>query len=987
MNLKKIKKYVLFLKEEIKKENIEENISYIWFINIMFYVFLEKNNYISYFIEKENIESSKNMNLILVIKLINEKNNYLFYKIDQKMENTFPYNFYEKNKCFIFDFLNNTEWNDPSILGWIHQYYFNHLKYTNLKNITTYTNEEISTLTQFFTPNWIIKYFIENTLIKKALDFDLYYKNKDKWKHIINSNKTEFENFNIERISINDPACGTGHILLLLFDTLYDLYEIKGYSKNEILYKIINNIYGFDIDYKAIKICEFTLSIKFIEKNKDLMLNNNFKLNIYSPYSINNNSLYHKKLLQYGSLYIIDIIKNNNIEKQDDIYIYFTKKYDIVITNPPYLGAKFYPKDLSNYIKTNYSESKADLFSVFIELNNIYLKKNGYIAMITPQSWLFIKKFFKIRKFVLDNYSIKSLLHMGRGIFGIDWGSAAFILKKENLKKEIDFFRLHDKNFQYLDINDIENIFINTINNKEYRFNFKSYNSRNASSNDNVKIYYRKNQKSFYKLQEYQLAYWIKENLFKSILKSKNLSHYAETRQGLATGNNSYFLRYWYEVNFDEIGFDFNSIKSFHQSNYNYVPYNKGGNYRKWYGNNIFVLKFNKHNYEKLRLSGNNLPSKQYYFREGITYSYVSSKGFNARFSPKGFVFDIIGSSVFPENTYKYYILCFLCSKITPELLKILNPTMASQVGNLANLPLLLPNEKTLNRINQLCVENIKICKDDWDNSELSYQFVNHFLLNNNKESLEKSFNYLIDYKIKQYNKLKDNEEIINKYFIYKYKMEEDLNPEVDNYLFTLSYPDEMKEIKSFLSYFVHYYFKILNKNNNSFLIYSNNNFFHENIYYHFKSFMKESFNNIDSDIKFLSETLNKHKNKIEKTINNYYIKNYFKDHYKLFFKSPLYWKFSSGKNDVFVFYLYYHKIQKNSFEKILLNYLNPLLKDYEKKINNNSADKKYLTELLLYKNKLINFLDNFHYIDYNLTIKENIKYYYDVLDSYYLKN
>jgi hypothetical protein len=647
-----------------------------------------------------------------------------------------------------------------------------------------------------------------------------------------------------------------------------------------------------------------------------------------------------------------------------------------VVTNPPYMGSRNMPKVLKAYLKNFFPDSKNDLFSVFIEQSLSFLKENGYCSLITPPSWLFLSSYKNLRYKIISNFYIDSLLHMGRGIFGIDWGSSAFVLRKTKLDYTGAYFRLHKRNFQHILFSDIERLFIHSKNNKNYKFDFDSYieNFEDFSlfkNKNSYKISFEFVMSDFLNIPDYCLAYWINEN-YKNIFKKYNkLSFYASPRQGLATGNNKKFLRYWFEVSKEKIGNDFNNIEDFHNSNKLYAPYNKGGNFKKWYGNNELVIKFDKKHFSMLKNSGNKLPSKKFYFHESITWSLISSTKFGIRYSPNGFVFDVIGSSIFANSEMLFYLMGLLSSKVTVEFLKILNPTLAFQVGDIKNIPVIIDDKKDY--IISIVKENISISKNNWDMFEISPDFKSHpfLLFKDDTNLLENSYNNWQNFCEKEFEKLKQNEEKINDFFIKLYGLENDIDHSVNDTDLTFIHANKKRDVKSFLSYIVGCIFGRYSLKDNKVIVQNNiipnikEDIFEDDNIKKVIEMIKYIFgeNSLKENLKFISNELNGDIRTPELTIKNYFLKDFFTDHYKYYKQRPVYWMFSSS-NSSFKALFYIHNYSPDDLIILKNNYLIYFKEKIESLLriqykNDNIKEINYYEKILKEIQDYITIIDN----------------------------
>ena len=739
------------------------------------------------------------------------------------------------------------------LIGWLYQFYNSEKKdqvFEALKKNTKIAKENIPAATQLFTPDWIVKYMVENSLGKLALESTGINENlKDNWRYYIDSEKEEnSEKIKIEDIKILDPAMGSGHILVYAFDLLFEMYENLGWSTKESVLSILkNNLYGLEIDERAGQLASFALMMKAREKFSRLFSvlkrEENFKLNtliIEESNSLseriknrikNNNLNNLNKIIEdfedakeYGSILKLESIDKEILEKEFNIlkesfnnneqetlifnedemiidineelelieslikqHITLTNQYETVVTNPPYMGGKGFSTKLKAYTEKNYKNSKSDLFAVFIERCNEFTKKNCYTSMITMPSWLFLSSFENIRKYMISNLKIESLLHMGRGIFGIDFGSVAFTLKKEIPdEKKTNYYRLHKRNFQHIYYNDIEKIFLNSKENFNYKYNFDLYRDDegvnvipNFSINNGQQIRFQAKQKDFEKIPGSPIAYWVSDKVREIFEKNQKLGDIGEAKVGLQTGDNNKFLRLWNEINYNKIGYNMSNSQEALESKKKWFPYNKGGEFKKWYGNQEYLVNWENDGYEiknfydekgKLRSRPQNT---EYYFKESISWGLITSAGSSFRYFPKGFVYDVSGMSYFLEkNQFNY--LGILNTKIYGDLTKIINPTINLQIGDILVLPATeIKNEK----FNILVQQNISISKEEWDSRETSWDFEKLSLIDS--KDLKTAYENYCSHWRDNFVKLHKNEEELNRLFIEIYDLQDEMDEKV----------------------------------------------------------------------------------------------------------------------------------------------------------------------------------------------------------------
>lgn len=905
---------VLRIREKGFNEIVEQ-VAYTWFNRFIALRFMEVNGYLPSGIrvlsslepgkkepdiirEALNIELDLDRELVyklqdandteglyryLIVKQCNALNEILpglFEKIEDYTEILLPSNLLNEGSVIrklVNDIPEDDFKDQVEIIGWMYQFYTSEKKdeiFKDLKKNIKISKENIPAATQLFTPHWIVRYMVENSMGRLWLEGHPDEELKCRWKYYLEEAEQEPEvqnqleeiwaksrNIKPEDIKVLDPAMGSGHILVYAFDVLYDIYKSAGYSERDIPKLILeNNLYGLDIDDRAGQLAYFAIMMKARSKSRRIF-REKINLNICAiqesngipkeaiDYFVNTGETeQEKKILREGIGYLINIFQDAREygsilrvkpvefdiierrleeimnEKPNNLFEYqyrniilekipplvkqariMSGKYDVVCANPPYMGSKGMNSKLSEFLKKYFPDSKSDLFAVFMQLP--YVRENGMIAMINQHSWMFLSSFEKLRENIILNNTVINMLHLGPRAFEEIGGevvqSTAFILREKYIKN-------------------YKSVFIRLTDVKEPQEKEKlMLSAKDKDSKDNS-LYFIAESDCFKAIPGMPIAYWVSDKVIDCFVKGKPLAEIAEPRQGLATGDNDRFLRLWHEVDNNLIGLHKKSIEDFHSSGMKYAPYNKGGEYRKWYGNFDNVIKFDIENYKELSNSGNHLPSRQFYFKQSITWSFVGTSYFGVRYSPVGSVFDVGGSSIFPTEEIIFYLTGLMCSKISTKIMNILNPTINFQVGDVKRIPV-INSAKYKPIIDELVKENIIISKTDWDSFETSWDFKKHPLLiyKSNSTTIKQAFDNWVTFTEKQFNRIKANEEELNRIFIEIYGLQDELTPEVEDKDITISriynskedIPESMKGnnyvltredvIKSFISYAV----------------------------------------------------------------------------------------------------------------------------------------------------------------------------------------
>ena len=699
------------------------------------------------------------------------------------------------------------------LIGWLYQFYNSEKKDEIFAKKERISKENVPAATQLFTPDWIVKYMVENSLGKFALESTGINESlKTNWKYYIESKLDESsEKIKIEDVKILDPAMGSGHILVYAFDLLFEMYENLGWStKDSVLSILKNNLYGLEIDERAGQLASFALMMKAREKFSRLFSvlkrEEAFKLNTLIIEESNNLSEKIKNKLkannlnnlskiiedfedtkEYGSILKLETIDRETLEKEFNLlkesldneqgtlifnedeldinieedlelieslivqHIALTNKYEAVVTNPPYMGGKGFSSKLKAYVEKNYKDSKSDLFAVFIERCNEFTKKNCYTSMITMQSWMFLSSYETFRKNIIEKTEIKSLNHLGTRAFSEIGGevvsTVAWVSQKKSPKNDGTYLRLVDYNNADL---------------KEEEF----FNKAN---------YFQAKQKDFEKIPGSPIAYWVSDKVREIFEKNQKLGEIADLKNGFTTGNNDLFLRLWNEVSFIKIGYNMKNSQEALESKKKWFPYNKGGNFKKWYGNQEYLI-----NWEN---EGNSIKgyghlvarSLKYMFLPNISWSKIGSSTISFRYYPLGFMFDVAGLSMFLQKEISYfYIIGFLNSKISHRILAFLSSTLNFEVGHISNIPI-IKKENTL--VEKLVEENLNISKEEWDSRETSWDFEKLSLVDG--KDLRTTFENYCSHWRDNFVQLHKNEEELNRLFIEIYELQDEMDEKV----------------------------------------------------------------------------------------------------------------------------------------------------------------------------------------------------------------
>lgn len=664
-------------------------------------------------------------------------------------------------------------------------------------------------------------------------------------------------------LKVADLACGSGHILNECFDLLYDLYIAEGYGRGEAVENIFrHNLTGIDLDTRAKQLSQFAFLLKACQKDAAFAdahcMPNVLTMPVCDSYTIKDTlghfvCAYHldwtnvdRKELEdafdlmkdadsLGSIMRFDICQNTRVHLIEAVNAYdaepkyaeafknlidgfrlilaLTENYHALVMNPPYMGSGNMNSVLSKYVKDNYKDGKADLATVFVEMMGQRTSANGSYAFIIPPSWMFLSTFEGLRKNIIENQSIESLLHLSRGVFGADFGASSAVIKNtSNANACGTYFRLVERTFQEFEQSHLRMLFEQTLANHDFKYNFKEYTKDVTElpySEDGNRIYYPNvEQKNFEKIPGYPIGYWVSPKIQEIFTSNLALSAVASPCVGLQTADNARFLRLWFEPSYSRIGFGCENAALAARSQKKWFPYNKGGGSRRWYGQQEYVINWLNDGEEVKNNKGAVIRNPQFYFLPSISWSKVSSSSIAFRFYPKGFIFADAGMSIF-SNKDLFELAAYCNSCVCSKLIKFLSPTMNYEAGQISQLPyktLLINSQNTL----EISENNISISKSDWDAHETSWDFQRNELLSIDTSTYTENINYEIEkhfeetgehicidpaapqlgslkWRMEQYKtkwerkfmQLHKNEEELNRQFIDIYGLQDELTPDV----------------------------------------------------------------------------------------------------------------------------------------------------------------------------------------------------------------
>ena len=1108
------------LKEKVKEGNFQnalneliEEIAYTWFNRIIAIRFMEVNDYLNDRIRILSSERENDREPQIIREVFNtdlefsdDEKNYVYnLKEESKTEELFRFLFIKKcnklneilpelfeeaedySELLLPISINDEEGilrklvdgvpkesfdikkeGQIEVIGWLYQYYNEEKKKEvdkKTKKGKKVEQDDIPAKTQLFTPKWIVKYMVENSLGNLWLEGHPNENLEEKWKFLVKGEKQEeeieskleklnenYKEIKLEEIKIIDPCMGSGHILVYAFDVLMDIYSNLGYSNRDAVQSILeNNIYGLDIDKRAYQLAYFALMMKAREYykrifSKKLELNicytresNDINKEIIDFISNGNNKikdeldLIYNSFLdakEYGSLIEAPKIDYNKIKNRlleienTDFYNLFdelkkeeiknkfyyviktseilSKKYEVVATNPPYMGSSIMDSKLSKYTKKNYPDSKMDMFAVFIEKCNSLTDKNGFCSMITMHAWMFLSSYEKLRE-KMTLIETLNMVHLGTRAFDEIGGEVVQTTVWTQRKNKINNFKgSYIRLVDFTGEENKRNKFLETIENKDKKY------------------YFRTAIENFEKIPGMPIGYWVSDKIRDIFEKNQKLGDIGEAKTGMTTADNERFLRFWNEVNILKTEFcaqDFqNSFKG-----KKWYPYNKGGEFRKWYGNREYLINWENNGKdikENKDIKGKKLASvrsENLYLKKSLTWSFVSSSAFGIRYSPEGTLFDNGGSSYFIDSKNINYILGCLGTKLVFKLLMLLNPTLSFQSGNISALPIkILIKKEPKESIDNLVQQNIDISKKEWDSRETSWDFEKIFLIDG--KDLKSAFENYCSHWRDNFVQLHKNEEDLNKLFIEIYELQDEMDEKIEfkditilqeetsiiridnsiskeflteseKYLYDRGVSLEFNKnvlIKQFISYAVgcmfgrysldeeglafaggefdkNKYSKFIPDEDNCIPI-TDSEYFSDDIVTRFVEFVKTVYGEetLEENLKFISQALSNKNDAPKDIIREYFLKNFYEDHLKRYKKRPIYWLYDAGKKNGFKALIYMHRYNEQTTAKVRIGYLHELQKYYERRasflkdeIESNNNRKKAEQELKKIKSQL----------------------------------
>lgn len=990
----------------------------------------------------------------------------MFTRLADYTELLFPDNLLREGSVIeqMISMIPEDDWKDAvQIIGWLYQYYNAEPKdkvFENLKKNIKISKENIPAATQQFTPDWIVRYMVENSLGRLWVEGHPNDELKSNWKYYLEGAEQapevqaqlaeickQYAALKPEEIKVIDPCMGSGHILVYMFDVLVQIYEAYGYNAREAAGLILqNNLYGLDIDDRAAQLAYFAVMMKARQYDRRIFSrgiqphvyaiveSNRIPRDILDYYENGNVDL--KKAMEtivdelhdakeYGSILKVTHVDFAALyarldEVKEDISLFATaaqselrplievaevlaQKYHIVVTNPPYMGAAGMGDKLSKYVKSNYPDTKSDMSTVCMERCLFACNDIGFVSMINIPVWMFLTTYEQLRHKLLRNNTYVSLVHPGRGIFGSDFGTTTFVIAKRYISGYIGSYRrLFDQQGEVQSVEERERAFLT----KKGEFN---------TCQDN-----------YTKIPGEPVAYWVSERIIDIYRRAKKIEDVATPKQGFATTDNNTFLRFWYEIDFGKFSTGLRSHTDI-VPNTKWVPYNKGGAYRPWYGNLDYVCQWDNAGAALKSHPKAVLRNLDYQFRKSITWSLTNSSFFGARYREAGSLFDTNGMSLFADEGLYYYLLAFLCCKPATEFMKITNPTLASQVGDIARLPIIISNnQEQREKTTLITKDTVALSKADWDSFETSWDFQRHPLtisaIQLHHSRLSDCWQDWVLACNERFVNLKNNEEELNRIFIDIYGLQDELKPDVEDKDVTVRKADLQRDIRSLLSYAVGCMFGRYsldcegltyaggNWDSTKYITYPadkdniipicDDDYFNDDITGRFITWVETVYgkDTLEENLKFISDALGG-KGTPRDVIRSYFINDFYADHLKIYQKRPIYWLFDSGKNNGFKALVYMHRYQPDTIARMRTDYVHEqqsryrtTIADLEQRVNSASTGERVklskqlqklqdqATEIRSFEEKIHHLADMMIPIDLDDGVKVNYAKFGDVL-------
>jgi hypothetical protein len=901
------------------------------------------------------------------------------------------------------------DWDKVEVLGWLYQFYISEKKDAVMARKSAVPTEDIPAVTQLFTPHWIVRYLVENSLGRLWLLNRPGSRLREHMPYYIEG-EAEADFLRItkpEDIRLLDPAVGSGHMLTYAFDLLYLIYEEEGYAPGDIPGLILrHNLHGLEICPRAAQLAELALVFKAREKSrrffqpehlvrpriielKDIRFEEGELADYFKAIGINPSSFiphtssFPKLLHQFeqaknfgsliqpclderaianarraieakdlgGQLFLREThLKVLRVLEQAEA---LTQRYHVVVANPPYIDLGAMNAVLKTFVEAAYEPTKQNTDASFIQASRRLALKNGFIALITQRSWMFLSRLEGFRSEFLANDCLVNMLYLGPRTFpeinGEKVQNTAFVSRTGGRNSVSSFYRLDKLGSA----------------NKETAFLKREHG-------------YRRNVAELKGISGFPIAFWASAKLVATFRNGTPLKETADIRVGLDTGDNPRFLRLWWEASIGQIEFGAKDSDDFHRLKRKWAPHTKGGEFRKWFGNLAEIIAYSIQDYQVLSQQGNRLPSRDFYFRPGMTYTRVSADGFSVRTAPMGCVFNSAAPTVFPTGDTGDLIFGILNSSVVDAILECLSPTLNYQAGELRKIP--IPHDPNLQEaVSPIVHSSVALARADWDNFETSWDFRDQPLLRPGLKgaTLEASWRNWEAQSTAAIRRMQELETENNRLFIAAYGLDGELQPEVPEAQITLARAEAWRDMAAFLSYAVgcmmgRYslvrpglvladagatmddYWRIVGKDEGKPAAPADPNFipdadgiipvldsewFEDDIVARTKEFLRATFGEatLGENIGFIEKSLGKE-------LRAYFLSEFYKDHLQTYKNRPIYWLFSSGKEKAFQCLVYLHRYTPATLARIRTEYVIPLQGKLAARIGHIEEEKTHAT-------------------------------------------
>lgn len=985
--------------------------------------------------------------LLVQCNALNEVLPYMFSKIEDYTELLLP-DYLLREGSVIEKLVEIPEENfvDIEVLGWAYQYYISekHEEVVDPLHGKVVKKEEVPAATQLFTTDWVVKYLVDNSVgrywiernpasqLAKELSYFVVPKNGEL--------KAVDEKITPQDVTVFDPCVGSGHFLVYAFDVLMKIYVEYGFSERDAAVEIVkNNIFGLDIDGRATQLAYFAVMMKARQYDRRFFTRG-IQPKIYEITESNNvdrasidyfcgddtglrkdvdailevmtdakeyGTILHMPKVDFGK------IDDRFIQLSEEINMYnmylfgdfkslieeiriMSNTYAIVDTNPPYLNK--YDAKLKDFINLNYKEYNGDLFSVFMYRNFGYCKCNGYTGFMTPFVWMFIKSYETLRQLIINEKALTTLIQMEYSAFEeATVPICSFVLKNGKDDSKSLCFKLSDF---------------------KGGMEVQREKTLEAIDNKDCGYFYEADTCDFKRIPGSPISFWVSEALYQDF-EYKKIQDIEPPRFGMSTSDNNRFVRIWHEVDISKFAYPVLGPSEVNMTA-KWYPYNNGGEFRRWYGDNGDVVNWENDGEEIKGFGRAAIRNKDFYYKSGITWTAISSAKISVRAFDYGFLFSSAGFCIF-EKTLKEYILAFMNCKVGAEILRILSPTINFNVGDIARLPIKI-DENIKDEISKLAENNIAISREDWDSFETSWDFKINPLIKTKTSLISTAFELWKNECEQRFIKLKNNEESINTIFINVYGLQEELDSTVEDKDVTVRQADLLRDIKNFISYSVGCIFgryslddsglafaggiwnpskyKRFIPDMDAIIPICDDEYFEDDIVSRFVEFVEVVYgkDTLEENLQFIANSLGGNGSARE-VIRNYFINDFYADHLKVYQKRPIYWLFDSGKKNGFKCLVYMHRYQPDTIARIRTDYVHEqqaryrtAIEETENRLNSASgSDKVKLSnklktlkaqseEIHIYEEKIHHLADQMIDIDLDDGVKENYAKFQDVL-------